>query len=98
MEGHIDQKSKKNKNADVNTNIFVPSSLSAFYEGISGILYSDSSFKWKLYLSAMSTSFIYIHNFVSLNPIPRRCFGANMDYWIEKENEDYLLKNNRIDM
>jgi hypothetical protein len=90
-------KIKKNDTSDVNTDIFLPSSLSQFYEGVSGILYSNSSFIGDLYLSAMRNSFIFIHNFVSLNPVQQSIFGANMDYWIEKENDDYLLKNNRID-
>lgn len=90
-------KIQKNDTADVNTDIFLPSSRSQFYEGISGILYSNSSFVGDPYLSAMSNSFVYIHNFVSLNPVPQCFFGVNMDYWIEQENEDYLLKNNRVD-
>jgi hypothetical protein len=88
-------KIQKHETVDVLTDIFLPSSNQQFYSGISGILYSNSSFKGDLYLSAMSKSFIYVHNFIGLNPIQQCYFGSKMDYWIERDKQDFLLKNNR---
>ncbi len=87
-------KIQKHDSADVYTNIFLPSSSKEFYGGISGLLYSASSFKSSLYLSTMSSTFVYVHNFVADNPIPQCSFGEKMDFWIEEGNGEYLLKNN----
>lgn len=87
----------KNSNAEVNTNIFLSPLQNSSYACTSGLLYSASSFKRTRYLSIMSDTFLFVHNFVACNPMQRCCFGEHMEYWIEEgEGEgEYLLKNNR---
>lgn len=87
-------KIQKHNKTDIYTNIFLPSPLQDNYEGISGILYSPCSFKNSLYLDAMRNSFVFIHNYISCNPLKHNFFGSKMDFWIEDNDEEYILKNN----
>jgi len=90
-------KIEKNCNAEVYTNIFLPSELENRYNCVSGLLYSASSFKRTRNLDAIGSTFIFVHNFVSHNPVERCCFGEHMEYWIEngQDENEFLLKNDR---
>ncbi len=87
----------KNYNAEVFTNIFLPSESDSRYNCVSGLLYSASSFKRTRYLAAIGNTFIFVHNFVAHSPVERCCFGEHMEYWIEngQDEDEFLLKNDR---
>ena len=87
-------KIQKSNKADIHTNIFLPSPEQDKYSGISGILYSSCNFKRTDYLSAMSRSFTFIHNYIAKIPLERCQIGKDMDYWIEEGDEEYLLQKN----
>lgn len=85
---------KKSNNADVRTNIFLPNESEHNYSDISGVLYSACSFVRTRHLSAMSSSFIFVHNYTAGKQLSRSYFNDNMDYWIEEAKDGYQLKNN----
>lgn len=101
MSGKVDDKGRSHRpkiqkwnKADIHTNIFLPSTEQEKYGGISGILYSSYSFKRTDYLSAMSRSFILVHNYIANKPLERCQIGKDMDFWIEEDDEEYRLQNN----